>query len=239
MGDVTLEVSGLVSGYGRMPVLHGVDMTIQGDDKPGLIGPNGHGKTTFFRTISGLNRAWEGTVRFMGEDITNRPAAQIMRLGLVHAPQGNTLFREMSVEENLLLGGFAPRARAVHKTTLEQVFELFPRLAERRRQSARTLSGGERQMVAISCGLMALPKLLVLDEPTLGLSPKLKMELRDAIAKIVESGVQTMIVEQDPEFLSTLTTRLFFMSEGRIEADIGDGKSLEYCRIREMYFGVA
>lgn len=238
MSDFILEVSDLVCGYGRAPVLHGVSLSIKPDDKPGLIGPNGHGKTTLFRAISGLIPTWSGTIHFLGEDITNLAPAIIMQRGLVHVAQGNKLFPNMTVEENLLLGSFTPGPRAQRHQSIEKVYSLFPRLAERRRQKCNTLSGGERQMVSIGCGLMALPKLLMLDEPTLGLSPKLKMELRDAIAAIGASGTQTLIVEQDPEFLQSLTSRLFFMSEGLIREDMGDGKNLDHDEIREMYFGV-
>jgi branched-chain amino acid transport system ATP-binding protein len=239
MDDAALEISSLTSGYGRVPVLHGVTLSIAMKENVGLIGPNGHGKTTLFRVLSGLIPAWSGRVRFLGGDITNKPPATIVERGLVHVPQGNTLFPDMTVQENLWLGAFAPLPRKARKGTIEQVFALFPRLAERRGQRCKTLSGGERQMVAIGCGLMGLPKMLILDEPTLGLSPKLKGELRDAIAAIIKSGVQTVIVEQDPEFLQTLTTRLFLISEGAVRADMtGDG-GLEHRQIAEMYFGHA
>ena len=239
MRDDALGVDGLTSGYGRVPVLRGITLAVPRNENVGLIGPNGHGKTTLFRVLSGLIPAWSGRVTFFGEDITNKPPTAIVERGLIHVPQGNTLFPGMSVQENLWLGAFASRARAERRESIDKVFALFPRLAERRNQACRTLSGGERQMVSIGCGLMGLPKLLLLDEPTLGLSPKLKSELRDAIQAIVASGVQTIIVEQDPEFLQSLTSRLLFVSEGAVGADIGEGNSLEHNRIMEMYFGVA
>lgn len=239
MADPALDVRALTSGYGRVPVLHGLSLTIGKDENVGLIGPNGHGKTTLFRTLSGLLPAWSGAVTFLGEDITNRPPASIVERGLIHVPQGNTLFPDLTVLENLWLGSFAPGPRAERKRTIEQVFALFPRLAERRGQRCRTLSGGERQMVAIGCGLMGLPRMLILDEPTLGLSPRLKGELRDAISAIIASGVQTVIVEQDPEFLHTLTSRFLLVSEGVVRADISGNDGLEHQRIVEMYFGHA
>ncbi|MCG8274576.1 ABC transporter ATP-binding protein [Aquamicrobium sp. NLF2-7] len=239
MSDPILDVTALRSGYGRVPVLHDITFSIAERENIGLIGPNGHGKTTLFRTLSGLVPAWSGSVRFLGEDITRKSPASIVERGLIHAPQGNKLFPDFTVLENLWLGAFVKGPRAQRKRTIEQVFSIFPRLAERRGQRCSTLSGGERQMVTIGCGLMGLPKMLILDEPTLGLSPKLKAELRDAIETIVASGVQTVIVEQDPEFLQTLTTRLLLVSEGVVRAEIADSGGLEHQRIVEMYFGHA
>lgn len=239
MSDPVLDVKALRSGYGRMPVLHDITFSIAKGENLGLIGPNGHGKTTLFRTLSGLIPAWSGSVIFLGEDITGASPASIVERGLIHAPQGNKLFPDLTVLENLWLGAFAAGPRAQRKRTIEQVFSLFPRLAERRSQRCRTLSGGERQMVTIGCSLMGLPKLLILDEPTLGLSPKLKAELRDAVAEILASGVQTVVVEQDPEFLQTLATRLLLVSEGAIRAEITDGAGLDHQRVVEMYFGHA
>ncbi len=239
MTETVLDVRALNAGYGRVPVLHGISFSVAKGENVGLIGPNGHGKSTLFRALSGLLRAWSGTVTFRGEDITNRPPAEIVERGLIHVPQGNTLFPDLTVQENLWLGAFVKGARAERLRTIERVFALFPRLAERRAQRCRTLSGGERQMVAIGCGLMGLPKLLILDEPTLGLSPKLKTELRDAIASIIASGVQTIIVEQDPEFLQTLATRFLLVSEGAVHAEIAGEGGLEHKRIVEMYFGHA
>jgi len=237
MSDPVLDVKQLVAGYGRQPVLHDLTMRVEPGEVLGLIGPNGHGKTTLFRAITGLIPIWRGSVNFLGENITRLPTPAIADRGLVHVPQGNRLFPEMSVLENLHLGAYGRRARAHWRRTLEQVFMLFPRLAERKAQPCRTLSGGERQMVAIGCGLMGKPKLLILDEPTLGLSPRLKGELCDAIAEIIASGVQLIIVEQDPEFLRRLTTRQVFVESGTTRDDFVSG-SLEHAKIMEMYFGV-
>lgn len=224
-----LEVRDIVSGYGRVPVLQGLPL--------GLIGPNGHGKTTLFRTISGLNRVWSGEIRFAGQPITNRPAPEIQRRGLVHAPQGNRLFPEMTVRENLELGAYAPAARPHLNRRLAAVVVIFPRLGERMSQRARTLSGGERQMVSVGCGLMAGPRLLILDEPTLGLSPKLKIELQAAIGRIRDSGLQLLIVEQDPDFLRAPTNRQVFVQAGRARL-MEAAEGLNQDEIMEMYLGV-
>lgn len=239
MDDIALEVVNLKGGYGRVPVLHGISFTIRKGENAGLIGPNGHGKTTLFRILAGLNPAWHGQVHFFGEDITNMAPDRVVERGLINVTQGNRLFPALSVFENLLLGAYGKRARATKDEMLSKVFQLFPRLEERRNQRCRSLSGGERQMVSIGCGLMARPRMLVLDEPTLGLSPKLKGELRDAIGKIVASGVQTIIVEQDPEFLRSLTSRLLLVSEGLVRAELGEGSGLEHEHIRELYFGIS
>lgn len=237
MPELILDVKDVVTGYGRQPVLHGLSMQVATGDILGLIGPNGHGKTTLFRAVSGLIKVWSGSVKFMGEDITRLPTPMIAERGLIHVPQGNHLYPDMTVLENLHLGAYAPGPRKHWRTSLEQVFALFPSLAERKSQRCRTLSGGERQMVAIGCGLMGHPKLLILDEPTLGLSPRLKGELRDAIAQIIGSEMQLIIVEQDPEFLRRLTTHQVFIEEGRTRDDFVAG-SLEHDKIMEMYFGI-
>ncbi|MEM5478088.1 ABC transporter ATP-binding protein [Pacificibacter sp. AS14] len=232
-----LDVENLHAGYGTVPVLRGVSIRLDQGESIGLFGPNGHGKTTLLRCISGLLPSSQGTIRFDGVEITKTRPSDIVAQGLVHAQQGNTLFGDMGVAETLALSAFVPRARKTSTETLEYVYELFPRLAERRKQLAKTLSGGERQMLSIGCALMCNPRLLILDEPTLGLSPKLKQELCDATAKIAARGIPLIIVEQDVDFLLTLTDRLYLIDHGTVEREIAADNAPDHAEIVKMYFG--
>ncbi|MDR6266782.1 ATP-binding cassette domain-containing protein [Roseobacter sp. N2S] len=232
-----LDVSGLKVGYGAMPVLHGIDIHLDAGEPIGLFGPNGHGKTTLLRAVSGLLRPTEGRIMFDGKDITGAKPSAIVAAGVVHAQQGNTMFGDMGVEETLELSAFNPRAREGWKDRLIEVHTLFPRLAERRRQQAKTLSGGERQMLSIGCAMMCNPRLLILDEPTLGLSPRLKGELRDAIASIAEKGIPLIVVEQDVEFLLSLSSRLYLIEQGEVTNEIDKANAPDHQEIMDMYFG--
>lgn len=232
-----LDVQGIKAGYGSVPVLHGIDIHLNKGEAIGLFGPNGHGKSTLLRVISGLLRPSEGKITFDEREITDAKPSTIVTAGLVHAQQGNFMFGEMGVEETLELSAFSPRARKDWKDSLEEVHALFPRLAERRRQRARTLSGGERQMLSIGCALMCAPRLLILDEPTLGLSPRLKGELRDAIDIIAKKGVPLIVVEQDVEFLLALTQRLYLIEQGEVVREIDQDNTPDHQEIMDMYFG--
>lgn len=232
-----LEAEGIVAGYGAVTVLRGVSLHLEAGECLGLFGPNGHGKTTLLNTISGLVPAREGQIRFAGEAIAGARPSRIVASGLVHAAQGNRLFPEMGVAETLELAAFSPRARAGRREALERVYALFPRLAERRRQRARTLSGGERQMLSIGCALMCAPRLLMLDEPTLGLSPRLKEELGAAVAAIAATGMPMIVVEQDIEFLLGLAGRLMMIEHGEVAREIDRGASIDHAEIMRLYFG--
>lgn len=232
-----LQVEGLQAGYGRIAILHGVSMATTDGRNIGLFGPNGHGKTTLLRTVSGLERAWHGIVRFDGMDITRLPARRIVELGLVHVPQGNRLFPDLTIRETLRLGAWPRRARADEARNLERVVDLFPKLRERWEQKVRTLSGGERQMVSLGVALMSHPRLLILDEPTLGLAPLLKNELRVAIRRISDDGVVLVVVEQDVEFLLGLADHLYLINHGEVAAEIRPGETMDHSAIMNMYFG--
>ncbi|MDX2005414.1 MAG: ABC transporter ATP-binding protein [Meiothermus sp.] len=233
-----LETHQLTGGYGKVQVLRGISIAVGEGERVGLFGPNGHGKTTLLKTISGLMRPWGGSIRFRGQAIERSSPGVIVGLGLIHVPQGNTLFPELTVQETLELGAFTPRVRANKAQNLERAFALFPRLAERRRQLCKTLSGGERQMVSISVGLMCEPRLLILDEPTLGLAPKVKDELCEAIGVISGGGVSLLLVEQDIEFLLALTDRLFMVDHGEVTREVRSETGLDHAQIMDLYFGV-
>lgn len=238
MMPTLLEANDLDVAFGQVEILHSVSVSLHEGEHIGLFGPNGHGKTTLLETISGLHVPRTGSVVFRGSAITGLAPRTIVELGLVHVPQGNTLFPRMTVEENLWLGAYSKRVWKRRRDRARLVYELFPRLAERRKQLCRTLSGGERQMLAIGAGLMADGEVLMLDEPTLGLAPKLKDELRDAISQIAKSGLQLVLVEQDVDFLLSLTDRLYLIQDGRVALETArEGHDLDHSQILDMYFG--
>lgn len=236
MSDL-LQIDGLETGYGRIRVLRGVSMATTGNRNIGLFGPNGHGKTTLLRTVSGLLRAWSGVIRFDGTDITHLPARKIVERGLIHVPQANRLFPDFTIRETLRLGAWPRRARAEELRNQERALTIFPKLRERWHQQVRTLSGGERQMVSIAVALMSHPRLLILDEPTLGLAPLLKDELCDSIKRISQDGITLVVVEQDVEFLLDLADHLYLVNHGEIATEIRPGETMNHQQIMEMYFG--
>ena len=234
-----LEVDRLVAGYGNVEVLHGISITVNQGEQVGLFGPNGHGKTTLLRAVSGLIRSRAGTITFGGERLSPLSPGQIVEHRLIHVPQGNTLFPRMTVLENLMLGAYSSRAWPERRASLATVFALFPKLEQRQQQLCRTLSGGERQMVSIGIGLMGMPSLLMLDEPTLGLAPKIKDELAEAISEIAASGVTMLVVDQDIELLLEVCQRLYFVENGEVSLETQEGAQIDRRQILEMYFGTA
>ena len=238
MGRLSLlEIGELSAGYGDITVLRGISMEVGEGETVGLFGPNGHGKTTLLRRISGLLVPGSGTVRFGDADISTAAPSRVVMAGLAHAPQGNTLFGEMRVDETLEMAAFTARARRRKAEGLAFVLDLFPRLRERARQRACTLSGGERQMLSVGVALMCAPKLLMLDEPTLGLSPRLKRDLGAGIAQISASGIALLIVEQDVEFLLGAAQRLYLMESGTIKQEIARRDAPDHAEIMRIYFG--
>ncbi|MFC3321060.1 ABC transporter ATP-binding protein [Mesorhizobium cantuariense] len=232
-----LSVEGVTAGYGRVTVLHDISLEAGRFGNVGLFGPNGHGKTTLLRAISGLLQPKSGRIRFDGQDIAGHSARAIVGAGLIHVPQGNRLFPDLSIADCMALGAYSPRARPHEAENREKVIKLFPKLAERWRQRVRTLSGGERQMVSIGTALMSHPRLLILDEPTLGLAPKIKDELCASVMDISRGGVPLIVVEQDIEFLLELTQQLYLVNHGAVATEIKPGESLDHGEIMSMYFG--
>jgi branched-chain amino acid transport system ATP-binding protein len=238
MDTKVIEIQNLRAGYGEIEVLHDVSIHLDRDERIGLFGPNGHGKTTLLRTISGLNTPWQGQITFHGKRIDGLKPKRIVERGIIHVSQGNTLFPRMTVFENLSFAAFPKKSWINRKERMNQVWDLFPRLAERRGQLCRTLSGGERQMLAIGMGLMTDVEVLMLDEPTLGLAPNLKDFLRQTISKIAARGIPLVLVEQDVEFMLDLTDRLYLIEGGRVVLETTPDKVNDE-EILAMYFGGA
>ena len=234
-----LEVDSLEVAYGEVQVIWAISFTVARGEIVTLIGPNGAGKTTTLRAVSGLLTPRAGRIRFRGTDLAGRPAHEIVRRGVIQVPEGRKLWPRMTVEENLLLGAFAPRARGMARQRLDRVYALFPRLKARRRQLAGTLSGGEQQMCAIGRGLMSEPELLMFDEPSLGLAPLLVDELFARIADIAGGGVTTLLVEQKVAHALEIADRGYILETGRTVLS-GTGKELredEY--VQRSYLGAA
>jgi len=224
--------------YGDLQALYGVSLSVKEGEIVSVIGNNGAGKTTTLMTISGVLRPRKGEIHFDGRGIAGLKPAQIVDAGLGHVPEGRQLFPTMTVEENLLMGACSRRARGRRGETMGRVYDLFPRLQERRRQLAGTLSGGEQQMVAIGRGLMAGPKVMMLDEPSLGLAPIMVAEMFRVIRDINRTGVTVLLVEQNTEHALALAHRGFVLESGRV-ALMGTGQELlANERVRQAYLGL-
>lgn len=235
-----LEVKNLVVFYGDLAILKDVSLNIKEKEIVGLFGPNGHGKTTLLKAISGLVKPKSGKIIFEEKEITKKPPHVIAEMGIVHVPQEARLWPDLTVEENLLLGAYTSKAWKKRKENLEVVYNLFPLIRERKNNKCKTLSGGERQMVAIGRGLMAMPKLLMLDEPSLGLAPIIRHTLLKKISEIREEmGVTILLVEQNVVFTSELSDRLYLMENGKITLHGTRDEVLTNEYVKKAYLGIA
>lgn len=237
MAEVLLQVSGLVSGYGRVQILRGIDLTVHAGETVALLGSNGAGKTTLNNTLSGLIRAWDGRISFAGEDITRWHYQQVVQAGLIQVPEGRKIFPNLNVMENLELGAYARAGQRI-RSNLDKVFGIFPRLAERTKQIAGTMSGGEQQMLAIGRGLMAEPRLMVLDEPSLGLSPLLVEEMFTLIGQLKREGLSILLVEQNVGQALEMADRAYVMENGAIEHTGNAADLMNSDIIRKAYLGL-
>ncbi|MBT9173714.1 MAG: High-affinity branched-chain amino acid transport ATP-binding protein LivF [Syntrophomonadaceae bacterium] len=248
-----LEVKDLSVSYDMATILSGISINVQDGELVGLVGPNGAGKTTLLRAITGLvkwekdNRrgqrmgkiTLEGQVSFMGEQISNLSADQIARRGLVHCPERRRPFKEMSVYENILAGAYLLKKNSPEfKRLLEEVYSLFPILKDRGRQISATLSGGEQQMLAIARSLMGKPKLLCIDEPSVGLAPIVKRELFERIAAVARSGITVLLVEQDVAMTFAMSNRNYVLSHGRLVSEGTSEVLLQDEDLRKSYLGL-
>jgi branched-chain amino acid transport system ATP-binding protein len=236
--SAVLEVENLESGYGEVQVLWGVSLQVEPGKLTTMIGANGAGKTTTMRTIMGAVRPWGGRVRLKGEDITRLSPHDKAKRGLVLVPEGRQLFPDMSVEENLQMGGYAPRARKREKENLARVYELFPRLKERRLQRSSTLSGGEQQMLAMGRGLMQEPVVLMIDELSLGLAPVLAQQLFRTLKALKSEGITIVLVEQNVHVALALSEHVYVYAEGRVALHGPSREVTNMPEVRSSYLGL-
>ena len=232
-----LNVSGLCSGYGNVQIIWDASFSVNDGEVVAILGSNGAGKTTLVRTITGMIRPWKGSVLFDGEELAGKSSRAILDHGIVQVPEGRQLFTEMSVYENLEMGAYSKETKAKLGESLEFVYKWFPKLKERRNQAAGTLSGGEQQMLAMGRALMSKPTLLLLDEPSMGLSPILVNEIFDIIKSINKDGVTVLLVEQNANKELSIADRAYVLETGNV---IVSGKANEVAnnpKVREAYLG--
>ncbi len=233
-----LEAKNISSGYGEVQILWGASLSLEEGKLTSLVGANGVGKTTLLRTIVGLNKPWEGSVWFEGQDVGKLPAHAKASLGLVLVPEGRQLFTDMSIYENLEMGATAQRARARMSDNLEKVYTMFPRLKERRNQKSGTLSGGEQQMLAVARGVMADPKVLIIDELSLGLAPVLVLDLFESLRKLKDEGITILLVEQNVQMALAVSDYGYVLAEGRNEMQGSARELIKNKEIRSAYLGI-
>ena len=237
MTPALLRAENLTAGYGKMPILHGVTLEVRHGEMVSVIGPNGAGKSTSFKTIVGFLRPTSGRVMFDGQDITGLRPDQVLQIGLAYVPQGRIVFPQMTVLENLEMGAYIERNSARIRAALERIYEVFPILADRRRQRAGTMSGGEQQMVAIGRALMTTPKLVLLDEPSLGLAPKFVSIIFERLTEMKRAGYTLMVVEQNAARALAVADRGYVLELGKNRFE-GSGQSLlGDPEVKRLYLG--
>jgi branched-chain amino acid transport system ATP-binding protein len=234
-----LEMKRVYHYYGKAKALEDVSLKVEGKTLDAVIGPNGAGKTTLLRAISGLEEIDRGTITFKGERIDELEPFEIARRGIAHCPERRRLFPDMTVMDNLQMGAYLIKDKKKYEKLLAFVFKIFPILKERQKQTAGTLSGGEQQMLAIARGLMADPKLLLMDEPSLGLAPKIKNRIFEAINEIKKTGTTTLLVEQDAVLALNIAQNIHVLEEGKIEMRGTKKELMKEPRIKEVYLGIA
>ncbi len=233
-----LEVKGVTSGYGEVQILWGSDMNLEKGKLSCLVGGNGVGKTTLLRTIMGLLHPWEGSIVFDGRDVSHLPAYAKAEMGLVLVPEGRQLFTDMTVYENLEMGASSRRARPNFARNLERVYTMFSRLKERSTQKAGTLSGGEQQMLAVARGIMADPKILFIDELSLGLAPVLVLQLFESLKQLREQGLTILLVEQNVQLALAISDYGYVVVEGKIALQGEARKIIKDKNVRQAYLGL-
>ncbi len=233
-----LKISGLSAGYGDILVIRGLDLEVKERELVSLVGANGAGKTTLLKTVSGLLRTKSGTIEFVGEKINNLEPYQIVARGLVQVPEGRKLFPHLSVLENLEMGAYPKAAKPHKKANLERVFNLFPDLKAKIKQRAGTLSGGQQQMLAIGRGLMANPRLLILDEPSIGLSPLLTQTMFETIKQIKVQGVTVLLVEQNVHHALNMADRGYVLEQGKVVLHGTGHELLRNEHLKKAYLGM-
>jgi branched-chain amino acid transport system ATP-binding protein len=233
-----LEIKGIDVFYGDVQVIYGLSLRVEQGEVVSIIGGNGVGKSTLLRTLSGLTHPRAGKILFEEAAIEKAPPEEVVERGIVHVPEGRRLFKLMTVQENLIIGAYNSRADAHMGNTIREVYTLFPWIEERRDQLAMTLSGGEQQMVAIGRGIMAKPKLLMLDEPSLGLSPLLSQMIFEAVRKIADQGTTVLIVEQDVKRSLKLCERAYVMENGRMVMEGPSAALMDDPHVKSAYLGI-
>ncbi len=234
-----LRVADIEVRYGEIPALRGITFQVKEGEIVAVIGSNGAGKTTLVKAVSGLQHPVSGTIKFLEEDITALPAYDIVARGMSHVPEGRLVFGKMNVLDNLMLGAYTRRHQGEIDAALDQVLTMFPRLQERRFQKSETLSGGEQQMLAIARGLMSRPKLLLLDEPSLGLMPKLVDEVFDVVVRLRSEGLTVLLIEQNVYEALQVADRAYVLQTGRVVLEGTGDELLSHDGVRKAYLGIS